>query len=92
MRFIDWFSDSLASIDVVDGCITELKDINLTDEEQTETAFFDAMAEEIISTKTMTGQWANEFIDDKSTKGGCSLMGAYYRRLDLWLCCFSTVA
>ncbi len=46
MRFIDWFSDSLASIDVVDGCITELKDINLTDEEQTETAFFDAMAED----------------------------------------------
>lgn len=44
--FINWFIDSMASEDVIDlyFILSDMVDINLTDEERCETAYFDSMA------------------------------------------------
>ena len=51
MSFVNWVINSLASEDVIDlyFILSDLVDINLTDEERCETAYFDALASEVVS-------------------------------------------
>ena len=51
MSFVNWVIDSLASEDVIDlyFILSDLVDINLTEEERCETAYFDALASATVS-------------------------------------------
>jgi len=44
--FINWFIDSMASEDIIDLCfiLSDMVDIPLTDEERSETAYYDSFA------------------------------------------------
>ena len=51
MSFVNWVIDSLASEDIIDlyFILSDLVDINLTEEERCETAYFDALASATVS-------------------------------------------
>jgi len=56
--WMGWFIDHMASEDIIEGraFISDLVDIELTDEERTETAHYDALASESGSVKGRYGR------------------------------------